>query len=238
MSMVIALDLEQRIYGADACIPFEYSEGTGPKVTPLPECWPGTSSRVVVVQSEQRQVPEDLAATEEMDMTDGEVGSVYSVWYTGGERTDARASDDLIPLLEQVASEADARTFVNLVEVVDWSVRRPDELTAAIDLALREERSVLATRLAQLGRVLFPHHGRIERAARVLAPGSAHSTTLPPVEGLSASRRWLRAHTDEYRGQWVAVRQGELVGVAPSLEEMRTIVDLEEDTNLLVTRVL
>jgi hypothetical protein len=173
-----------------------------------------------------------------MDMTDAEVGSAYSAWYTGRERTGARASDDLIPLLEQVASEASARTFVNLVEVVDWSVRRPDELTAAIDLALREERSALATRLAQLGRELFPHHERIERAARVLAPGSARSTSLPPVERLSASRRWLREHADEYRGQWVAVRQGELVGVAPSLEEMGTIVDLEEGANLLVTRVL
>jgi hypothetical protein len=237
--MSMALDLEQRIYGADACTPFEYSEGTGPQVTPLPECWPGTSSQVVVVQSERGRSPKDLAMAEEMDMTDAEVGSVYWAWYTGRDRTGARASDDLIPLLEQLASEGSPRTFVNLVEMVDWSVRRPDELTAAIDLALREERPTLAMRLAQLGRELFPHHERIECAAQVLAPGSARSTHLPPAEGLRASRRWLREHADEYRGQWVAVRQGELVGVAPSLEEMETAVDLEEEgASVLVTRVL
>ncbi len=171
-------------------------------------------------------------------MTETEVGSVYSGWYTGPERTGAWASDDLIPLLEQLASEVSARTFVNLVERVDWSVRRPDELTAAIDLALREERPTLATRLAQLGRQLFPHHERIERAACVLAPGSARSTSLPLVEGLSTSRRWLREHADEYRGQWVAVREGELVAVAASLEQLGNTVDLEEGANLLVIRIL
>lgn len=172
-------------------------------------------------------------------MTDAEVGSVYSNWYTPRDRTGARAGDDLISLMEPMASEPDPRAFVSLVETVDWSTRRPEELTAAIDLALREERPTLATRLAQLGRELFPHHERIERAARVLAPGSAHSTHLPPAEGLRASRRWLREHADEYRGHWVVIRQGALVGAGPSLEEMETLVDLEEDgASLLVTRIL
>jgi hypothetical protein len=141
-------------------------------------------------------------------------------------------------LMEQLASEPNPCAFVSLVKMVDWSVRRPDELVAAIDLALREERPALATRLAELGRELFPHHERIGRAAEVLAPGSARATQLPPAEGLSASRRWLRQHAHAYRGQGVAVRRGELVGVAPSLEELGTIVDLEEGANLLVTRAL
>ncbi len=172
-------------------------------------------------------------------MTDAEVGSVYSAWYTRRDRTGARAGDDLISLMERMASEPDPRAFLSLVEMVDWSTRRPEELTAAIDLALREERPTLATRLAQLARELFPHHERIARAARVLAPGSARSTYLPPAEGLRASRRWLREHADEYRGQWVAVRQGALVGAAPFLEQMEDLIDLEEEgANLLVTRVL
>jgi hypothetical protein len=193
----------------------------------------------VVVRPERERTLEDLTMTEEMDMTDAQARSVYSARLGRLTRTGSRASHDLVPLLEQVATEGSARTFVKLVESVDWSAQRPDELTAAIDLALREERPTLARGLAELGRELFPGHERIERAARVLAPGSARSTSLPPVEGLSASRRWLREHADEYRGQWVAVRQGALVGVAPSLEEMATTVDLEEQgADLLVTRVL
>ena len=89
-----------------------------------------------------------------------------------------------------------------------------------------------------MGRELFPDHERIERAAEVLAPGSARATRLPPAEGLRASRRWLREHADEYGGQWVAVRHGALVGVAPSLEEMGSIVNLEDGADLLVIRVL
>ena len=239
MSTISAVDLEQRIYGAGLCATFECSEGTGPQVTPLPACWPGTSSRVVVARPEHGRTPEELATPEEMDMTDAEARSVYSARLAGRNRTGARASDGLVPLLEELAAEGSARRFVKLVEGVDWSARRPDELTAAIDLALREERLTLARRLAELGRELFPGYERIDRAARVLAPGGARSTRLPPAEGLSASKRWLREHGNEYRGQWVAVRNGELVDVAPSLAEMAVIVGQDEDgTSLLVTRVL
>jgi hypothetical protein len=193
---------------------------------------------VVVVRSERDRSPKDLATGEDGDMTGDEAGSVYSAWHIQRDRTGARASDDLIPVLERLASVAQPRVFVDFVEMVDWSRRRPDELTAAVDLALGEERPTLATKLVQLGRQVFPQDERIERAARVLSPEGARAAHLPPAEGLSASRRWLRDHADEYRGQWVAVRHGRLVAAAPSLEEVQTVVDLQEGPNLLVTRVL
>lgn len=163
---------------------------TGPQITPLPECWPGTSSQIVVVRSEQRQSVKDLAESERADMT------------------------------------GDA-------------LRRPEELCAAIDLALQQEMIERARELAQLGTQLFPGHERIQRAARVLAPPDAYPVRLPPVQGLENSRRWVRENASEYRGQWVAVRSGKLVGVGASLEEVRAVIAPGEDTfDILVTRVL
>jgi hypothetical protein len=167
-----------------------FSGSTGPQITPLPEYWPGTSSQIVVVRSEQPQGVEDLAESERADMTGDEL-------------------------------------------------RRPEELCAAIDLALQQEMIGQARELAQLGAQLFPGHGRVQRAAQVLAPPDAQAVRLPPAQGLKRSRRWVRENASEYRGQWVAVRSGRLLGVGASLEEVRAVIEPDEDpVEILVTRVL
>ncbi len=191
MSLSISENFQQQVsYDTDNCAFFSLSQGTGPQFTPLPECWPGTSSRVVVVQFEQRQSTEKLMESEEVDMT-GDV------------------------------------------------LRPPEELGAAIDLALQQEMIARARELAQLGTRLFPGNERIRRAAQVLAPPTAHATHLPPARNLEASRAWVRDNANEYRGQWVAVRSGELLGAGSTLAEVYTLIgDGGMTPDILVTRVL
>jgi hypothetical protein len=154
-----------------------------------------------------------------------------------GTTTDARGY--LVLLLKEIARVGDPSDFLTVVEAIDWSTQRPDELIAAIDLALHLEMAALAARLAQLAAQLFPHTERLRRAARVLAPSEARPAHLPTVRGLNASRTWLREHADEYRGQWVAVREGQLVGVASSLEDLQAKISPHTALNeLLVTHVL
>src|SRR5690242_11563671 len=45
---------------------------------------------------------------------------------------------------------------------------------------------------------------------------------------LNASQQWLHEHAAEYPGQWVAVRDGQLVGVAPTLRHLHT--QISQDT--------
>jgi hypothetical protein len=172
-------------------------------------------------------------------MTDAAHYSPYRVLEKGHDQTSARSEDNLVPFLEEIAIKGTPHTFSSFVENLDWSNRRPDELSAAIDLALRLEMAALAIDLAQMGAQLFPYHERIQRAARVLAPPTVRTTHLPPAREMKASRRWLREHASEYRGQWVAVLDGRLMGVAPSLKELKSTIDLDEETPaLLVTKVL
>jgi hypothetical protein len=50
---------------------------------------------------------------------------------------------------------------------------------------------------------------------------------------------WFDNHADQYRGQWVAVREGQLLGVAASLDELTPIIGEGEDaTSTIVTKVL
>jgi hypothetical protein len=154
-------------------------------------------------------------------------------------QTSASTSGNPILLLEESARAADRRAFAALAEAIDWSARRPDDLTTAIDLALSLEMASLAIELAQLGGRLFPDHARVQRAAQVLAHPVVRAVRPARAKELGASRAWLREHASEYRGQWVAVRQGQLLGAAPSLETLRPLIgEGEEAASTLVTRVL
>ena len=145
----------------------------------------------------------------------------------------------LVKTLEESACAGDRSAFVALVKAIDWSAHQPDELTTAIDLALSLEMASLAIELAQLGGCLFPDHERIQRAARVLAPPIIRNVATPRAEGLSGSMAWLDAHANQYQGQWVAVREGQLLGAAPSLEELADVIGEDQDTtSTIITRVL
>jgi hypothetical protein len=50
---------------------------------------------------------------------------------------------------------------------------------------------------------------------------------------------WFDKHADQYRGQWVAVREGQLLAVASSLAELMSVIGEGEDAiSTIVTKVL
>ena len=157
---------------------------------------------------------------------------------TAEEAASSAPTDD-IAALREYARNKEYRAFGELVEQIDWATRSPDDLTTALDLALSMEMSRLAVELAQLGGRLFPDHERVQQAARVLAPPKAQVTYLPRAKGLDDSRMWLREHASEYKGQWIAVREGRLLGAAYSFDVIKPLIgEDEEAASTIVTRVL
>lgn len=229
----------QKIYDLDICaFPWQF-EGTGPQFTANFRCWPGTSADVTVEGTESAWKVEDLTEIEKADTTDATSHSASDTFRDSNDQTSTRARGDLTLALERLIRERTPSEFASFVKNLDWSAQRPGELNLAIDLALREEMANLAIELAQLGKRLFPQNERVQRAARVLAPPIARPTHLPPTEGLKASRQWLREHTSEYRGRWVAVRDGELMAVGTSMKELETVIDPGQDNlDILITKVL
>ncbi len=124
---------------------------------------------------------------------------------------------------EALLSDA-RRRFAVSAKRLDWSARPVGELREAIDKALDWQLVDLAMYLAQLGGRLFPGDEDLQRTARVLAPASVRRARAPEVRGLEASRAWLREHASEYRSKWLAVREGELLGAADSVEELEATV--------------
>jgi hypothetical protein len=129
---------------------------------------------------------------------------------------------DPLLAIEEAAAREDRRALSSLAEKVDWRSRPPDDLIRAIQSCLFLDMVLLARELAYEGRRLFPNDKRLEQWAIVLAPAKVIGTRPASANaiGLKASQRWFENNSSQYKGKWVAVRDGNLLGVAPTLKEL------------------
>lgn len=130
------------------------------------------------------------------------------------------------------AAESNARSaFVHLVEKTDWQTRTPEELREALDLSLSLDMVPLARELANLGTRLFPENKIFARAAYVIAPPQVVGTQPAGPVKLEASKRWLNENAGNFHGVWVAVREGKLLGTAPTLKKLLELIGPENNTS-------
>lgn len=78
----------------------------------------------------------------------------------------------------------------------------------------------VARRLSHEGARLYPDNHDLRKYARVLAPPRLVRTDLPPNPSVKANRAWLKQHADAYRGHWVGLRNGALIAVANSYDDL------------------
>ncbi len=148
-------------------------------------------------------------------------------------------ADELLETLERSAYAQDYRTFSACIQDVDWSARPTEHILKAIDMALLVGAARLAMDLAQESVRLFPDDPRCQWSARVIAPAKIVGTGPAKAKGLRATSAWLRTHAKEYRGQWIAVREGVFLGSAPSYRELEELLKDEPDVDSIVaTQVL
>lgn len=131
--------------------------------------------------------------------------------------------NDMIQL-EKVAENRDERAFVEVAKNMDWENRSPGDILRGIQFAFEAGAHIYARRLATDGNERYPRHQELQKYARFLAPPEVLHRNLPPDPTLRANRDWLKTHRDEYKGQWVALLNGELLGAAPKLKTLRSIV--------------
>jgi len=142
-------------------------------------------------------------------------------------------------LLEEAAMRDDRQDFTRLAREIQWKTALAEDLSRAIDLALALELVPLAMELAQRGKQLFPNSQRIQRAAQVLKPPVIVSTRPAQGDNRDVSRAWLTQHDHEYRGQWVAVRGGALLGASPTLNGLYQQIGSAADMfDTIVVKVL
>ncbi len=189
----------------------------------------GLSLRSIVEIDQSTVLPSRMPRNETVDVTPHHDALIQEM--VDDER--------LFAHLEAYARASDYRAFRAEVAKVHWTHHASATLVRTIKLALSHEWLTLAETLIAQGREFFPHDPTIGRIARTLAPPSITVVPGAAPQGLAASRMWLRTHATDYRGQWVAVYNGQLLGVAPSLDTLRaTIGPLEQPASTIITHIL
>ena len=125
---------------------------------------------------------------------------------------------------------------ITILENIDWddleSIRR------AIDAALANGAHAKAMALIEEGRQRFPEDGRLQNLARILAPPKVLRRNVPPKPGLGETMAWLKENAADYRGEWVAIKDGNLMGHAPTRQALSEQIEvLDEQADVLITKI-
>lgn len=153
------------------------------------------------------------------------------------EHTRRKQAENVLSQLEWAAKAADESKFLEALKEIDWQDRSAKDFSRAARLALEAGAHLAAREISSEGARLHPGDPEIQKYARILAPPSIISTNVPADPNRGSNLRWLKAHREEYAGNWVALRGGQLIDVAESQTRLIAKVGNTKGTKILLTRV-
>ena len=148
------------------------------------------------------------------------------------------SAEDLVAAALQVLQQQDEERGtplpVNMTEAGS-PPQSPDDYLQALAHALRVGEFGRARHLAMEGAARYPTHDGLHKAAHVLAPPTVTRASRRHTADIQANRAWLKAHWQDYAGQWIALRDGHFLAAAPSFEALAAQVDATP--NVLMTKL-
>jgi hypothetical protein len=95
------------------------------------------------------------------------------------------------------------------------------EVIAAILTALASGDYLKAKELAAIGAEQYPRDSELVRFAAILNPPRANRAASPPDVSVLDNQDWIVRNTEQFRGNWVALQNGELVASAETAGELK-----------------
>ncbi|NER38268.1 MAG: hypothetical protein F6J93_30655 [Oscillatoria sp. SIO1A7] len=95
------------------------------------------------------------------------------------------------------------------------------------------ERAKIATE----GLEHYPDHAELQKYAYILAPPKVRVVKAGGHPEVRANREWIEQNQAEYRGHWVAIKNGELLATGKSHDEVIDLVGIIKNTGILVTPI-
>jgi hypothetical protein len=140
-----------------------------------------------------------------------------------------------IAQLEQTAKMGNKGAFLKIEGTINWAAALSGEIIQGIQLALAIDAPLTARQLATRGCQHYPDHAELRKYSQVLAPPKKLQKGGKSNTASKSNRDWIMKYGDDYRGQWVALKDGSLLGTAFSL---RTLVEqVGKDKDILFTKV-
>ncbi len=154
-----------------------------------------------------------------------------------GKTTTGQKNDEVLAGLIAAADAKDDLAFLTAYEQITWANQPAEKFVQAVHLALAAGAHLLARDLSQEGAERYPDHPELAKMAHILAPPVVRTVATPPNTTWKADREWLKAHWREYRGKWVALLNGTLLGEAASLDALIDQIGSTKGTDILVTPI-
>lgn len=113
--------------------------------------------------------------------------------------------------------------------------KSPEAFIQAMDTALDRGDFYTAQRISIEAGQHYPEHSDVQKYAYILAPAkvTVKPSNLEERKNRQASREWIRQNLPTYRHRWIALRSGELVADAASLDELAD--QLDDTVGLYIT---
>jgi len=130
-----------------------------------------------------------------------------------------------------------AEAFVETVRLNAPMYGQDKLFQEAIEITRREEPNAITRRLVTVGVEAYPQSEVLMNYAKAFAPPRVIERQ-PARHNFSKTMRWLSAHSHEYVGQWIAVRDGELLDTTASLKALiAQLGTLADDETVMTTYI-
>jgi hypothetical protein len=129
----------------------------------------------------------------------------------------------------------DAKLSTQVVGQMGVTDLEPQTIIQAVHQSPAKGAHLQARRLAIQGTNLYPDNAELAKMAHILARPVVTRRKGKNSGDARNNQLWLKRNFDNYKGKWVALRNGKLLGVADSMRELRAI--LPDITNVMMTRV-
>jgi hypothetical protein len=140
------------------------------------------------------------------------------------QRTSDLYPDVQMAQLETAAVSMDEQCFADICQQIDWDSRNAEEHSRVVRLALKAGAHPTARELARDGIQRYPQDAALQKMVRVLYPPAAEKIDRVSDSTIRENLDWFVHNSTSYRGKWVAVQSGRLLGSADTLEELKVIV--------------
>jgi len=133
---------------------------------------------------------------------------------------------------ELVATAVQTATWIETQQVANRSLvtmmhNSPEDFIRAMRSALERGDYGTAQQLSTQAVEHYPDHKELLKYAYVLAPPKVTVDKRPPDRDTEVNQDWVRENRTQYRGRWVALRNGQLLASARKIDEL---VDQLSDT--------
>ena len=156
-----------------------------------------------------------------------------------------RSAEEVVSAALRLLQEQEARGGSGQSVSKDMTLQRPraqmapDDIIGAIKRAFETDSPRLAERLAREGAERYPEHAELQKYARVLAPPTVRLVPSTPESraAVKANGKWLKANRNDYLGNWIALKNGELLHASSTFDELAAAVGDVRGRGILVTKI-